>query len=81
MNKILLLISFCFCAVFTQAQNYELQSKLKINELFTIEMMDSIEAKVAELQHPTNTVYFEWSAYTTLVIFPKSVATKKETEL
>ena len=80
MKKFLLPFITCLLVFSARAQNYELQSKTKLKELFTTTSMDSLEAKVIELQHSTNTVYYDWSEFTTVIIYPKTKAIKKEGE-
>ena len=80
MKKLILPLILCLIVNSANAQNYELKSKTKQQELFTTSMIDSIEATVSALQHPTETVYYNWSEYTTLVIYPKTAAIRKEGE-
>lgn len=75
-----ILLGIVFSSFFSLSQDYELISISKQKELMTTATMDTILAKVEELQHPTDIVYYQLSEYTTIKIFPGVKEIKKEEE-
>lgn len=79
--KKLLLIFLLFIPFIGKSQTYEIKQETKVEELLTKESMDTIAVKVATLASPTDTVYYNLSIYTTIIIYPKKIITiKKENE-
>ena len=79
--KKLLLISLFLVPFIGLSQTYEIKQETKVEEFLTKESMDTINLKVATLAHPTDTIYYNLSIYTTIIIYPKKIITiKKETE-
>ncbi len=76
--KKLLLISILLIPFIGKSQTYEIKQETKVEELLTKETMDTIAVKVATLAIPTDTVYYNLSIYTTIIIYPKKVITIKE---
>lgn len=62
------------------SQTYEIKQETKVEELLTKESMDTIAVKVTTLAHPTDTVYYNLSIYTTIIIYPKIITIKEEKE-
>lgn len=80
MKEFSLILIVCLAAKFCSAQEYELISTSKTEELMTRETMDTILSKVSQLQHSTETVYYQLSEFTTILIYPKIRELKKEEE-
>ena len=78
MKKLILLIFIFFLSAVAFSQDYEIEPKTKIVELFTTESIKTIEDKVKELRLPVDTVYYDFSVYTTIIIYPKKIAKKED---
>jgi len=54
------------------SQDYKIEKNPKVEQVFTTQNIEILEVKVKELQHPTDTIYYEITKWTTVVIFPKT---------
>jgi len=71
MRKLLTIILISLSG-FTYAQTpvYEIIKNPKVEQAFTQENIDSLEVKILQLRHQTETVYYEVSEWTTVKIYP-----------
>ncbi len=80
MKKYLILLVIVLMSVFVYGQSFEIESKSKIEQLFTVEEMDSIKSKVNELilTNKSDTIYYDYSLLTTIIIYQKKLVKKED---
>lgn len=83
MKKLLLSTLLICSGLFANAQSvdstdYKIVFDHKVQQALTTENVEQLELIIKDLQHSTDTVYYNYSPYTKVIIFPTGVATLKE---